>query len=501
MKFDIHNCPNGAIALIYKNKPCFLIETDRVKNPADWLYKQFNHTFTNMTQLDKKTFIIGNNITGEPHHLAHAYAAYSQSGFKNASILVIDGSDSNFLDPEIDFNECHSISIYKACNNTIETVRKYTVKTSLGSFYAWGVHRCGFGTNHRYAGKLMGASSYGVPMKNYPHFLLVDQNTGDILEESNLFTINDVNNQSFGNTKLAKIIFGYEVIQNEYSFDFTCAQKAATIQRMFEESVFSLLRYIRNTLPSNNLVLTGGCALNCVCNGKIIRSGMFDDLFIPNMCEDQGNVIGRIVMELGQEVSKPYIYNNVTYPVPKEYHKQISKEELANKIRNGQIVAWFEGGSEYGPRALCHRSILGNPELRWMANRLNEIKRREYWRPLAPVVLDTHFKKFFDVDGRIWAPHKVMLATEYLRPEYQRKFQAVCAPDNSSRPQVLLDTRDNHTLYSLMKDYDLPILVNTSMNGANEPICETPENAIEFASRNSDVLLVFVKGDKLYIKE
>ena len=164
-------------------------------------------------------------------------------------------------------------------------------------------------------------------------------------------------------------------------------------------------------------------------------------------------------------------------------------------------MLWFEGGSEYGPRALCHRSILGDPTLPWMAYRINEIKGRESWRPLAPVVLDTHFKQFFDVDGRIWPPHKTMLVTEYIRPEYQRKLQAVCAPDNSSRPQVLLDIPENHTLYSLMKTYDLPILVNTSMNGAGEPICETPEDAIRFASRHKDVLLVFVKNDKIYVRE
>ena len=80
-----------------------------------------------------------------------------------------------------------------------------------------------------------------------------------------------------------------------------------------------------------------------------------------------------------------------------------------------------------------------------MSYRVNEVKNREYWRPLAPVVLDTHFKEIFDVDGRIWYPHKVMLATEYIRPEWQRKIQSVCAPDNSSRPQVLTDNKYNHT--------------------------------------------------------
>lgn len=493
----------GANALIYKNKARFIIETDRVPVPSKWLNENFEKCVP-LEYVDPEAdiFVLGNNPDRKYHHLCHAYGAYAQSGFKDASILVIDGRDANFYNEETGYGI--SIGIYKAEGNTVTPVRTYSVQQSLGYMYAWGVTGCGFGNNHKYAGKLMGAASFSEPPADTPVFFEVDENTGDILDGSISFGAEVRDNVVYlKNGVLTRKVFGeerYIEATEARKFNFTYVKQAAAVQKMFEDAVFSLLRYIKNTLPSHNLVLTGGCALNCVCNGKIIRSGMFDDLFIPNMCEDQGNVIGRMVMELGQEVSKPYIYNNVTYPVPAGYTKPISKAALASKIKEGQIVCWFEGGSEYGPRALCHRSILGNPELPWMANRLNEIKRREYWRPLAPVVLDTHFKKFFDVDGRIWFPHKVMLATEYLRPEYQRKFQAVCAPDNSARPQVLCDVPHNHTLYSLMATFDLPILVNTSMNGANEPICETPENAIEFASRNDDVLLVFAKNDVLYVK-
>lgn len=492
----------GANALIYKNKARFTIETDRVPNPPEWLYNNFGK-LASANDIDPKTelFVLGNNPDRKYHHICHAYGAYAQSGFSDASILVIDGRDTNYYHGGSGYGI--SIGIYKAEGNNLETVRTYPVENSLGVLYSWGVTRCGFGDNHKYAGKLMGAAAYADAPEDTPHFFLVDENTGDVLPDGNPFDVSVENGivhlENFG---LRDKIFNDAPADPEvyHKFDFSYVSRTAAIQHMFEESVYSLLRYIKNTLPSHNLVLTGGCALNCVCNGKIIRSGMFDNLFIPNMCEDQGNVIGRMVMELGQEVSKPYIYNNVTYNIPDGYTKEISKADLAERIRKGQIVCWFEGGSEYGPRALCHRSILGNPELRWMSHRLNEIKRREYWRPLAPVVLDTHFKTFFDVDGRIWPPHTVMLATEYFRPEYQRKYQAVCAPDNSARPQVLRDVKENHTLYSLMAEYNLPILVNTSMNGANEPICETPENAIEFASRNEDVLLVFAKNDTLYIR-
>lgn len=473
----------GSNGLLVNGKVLFIIETKKVPSASDWLFQAAKSYGIDRNECH----ILANNPDPSLHHLCHAYAAYFQSGFRDASVLVIDG-----------MNEVGGISIgiYKATGDTIEEIRTYPMAFSLGSFYANGVALCGFG-NVDYAGKLMGASSYSETVRDCPPFFLVDPCTGDVTECNGYFEPGGERVNFVGEELLCKIM-GSPDIWPRKSFDFRSVVTAATVQYLFEQSVFSLLEYMHNTLSSRNLILTGGCALNCVCNGKIMRSGMWNDLFIPNMCEDQGNIVGRMVMELGQKITKPFLYNKVTYDIPKEFHHPISKEQLANRIRNGQIVAWFEGGSEYGPRALCHRSILANPTLRRTANRVNEIKCREYWRPLAPVVLDTHFSTFFDVDGRIWYPHKVMLATEYIRNEWQRKLPAVCAPDNSSRPQVITDNSYNHTLYTLMRDYDLPILVNTSMNGAGEPICETPEDAIRFSSRNDDMMLVFVKDDVIY---
>ena len=479
---DIYKGANG---LLVNNKVLFIIETKKVDKPTDWLFKAAEKFGIN--KQDCK--IIENNPTSDKHHLCHAYAAYSQSGFKDASILIIDGmNEPNGI----------SIAIFKAENDKIELIKSYPTAYSLGSFYANGVVLCGF-NDVDHAGKLMGASSYSKNIRDCPPFFLVDKYTGEIIEENAKFITNNKYLKFIGDDFLEKMI-GSKNISPKTQFDFTNILTASTVQHLFEQSVFSLLEYMHNTLPSKNLVISGGCALNCVCNGKIIRSKKWNDLFIPNMCEDQGNIIGRMVMEYNQKISKPFIYNNITYKIPKEYNKIISKSELADKIRKGQIVAWFEGGSEYGPRALCHRSILANPEIPWMAYRVNEIKHREYWRPLAPVILDKYFKEIFDVDGRIWYPHKVMLATEYIREQYQRKYQTICAPDNSSRPQVLSDIKENHTLYSLMDNFDLPILMNTSMNDAGKPICETPNDAINFCNKNTDIMLVFVKDDKIYIK-
>ena len=483
----------GSNGMVINGKVQFLIETKKVPNAPEWLFqtaKRFG-----FSKSDCK-YILPNNPDYKVHHLCHAWAAYAQSGFNDAAILVIDGMDRP---------NGRAIGIYSAKNDKIEEVRVYPYAYSLGTWYAFGVSLCGWGEKD-YAGRLMGLSSYADNIGNPDPFFLVDNRTGDIIENSGIFyTVSEKNESgnflaNFSNEKYIESLIAPNESHTD-TFSFRYANLAGKIQYIFEQAVFSLLDYMHNILPSRNLIITGGCGLNCVCNGKIIRSGKWDNLFIPNMCEDSGNIIGRMAMEYNQNSHKPYIYNKVTYPVPKSYNRIISKEEIAEKLKNGTVIAWFEGGSEYGPRALCHRSLLADPTLKKTAYRLNEIKHREYWRPLAPVVLDSAFKTFFDVPGKIWAPHKTMLSTEYIRQEYQRKLPAVCAPDNSSRPQVLIDNPYNHTLYSLMKESNLPILVNTSMNDNGMPICETPQVARNFCEKYPDVLLVFVKNDTIYTRD
>ena len=486
MKANVYRGANG---LLINNKVIHLIENDKVPDVNKWFYDRVKPLGLNMLDYT----ILNNNPEPEKHHLCHAYAAYSQSGFTDASILVIDGMNKlNGI----------SIGIYTATDDIITEIKTYPAKYSLGSFYSNGVVTSHLGVDDLNAGKLMGLSSYASPTKDCPIFFTVDKITGEvndcvaefIVKNNKLELITHIDDYMF---KLS----GGKLNNNNNNFNFTFATMAANVQYAFEQSVFSLLEYMSNNLPSKNLVISGGCALNCVMNGKIIRSNKWNNLFIPNMCEDKGNIIGIMAMDYKQKITKPFIYNKVSYPVPKEFNKTIAKTKLAELLRKGTIVAWFEGGSEYGPRALCHRSLLANPELNWIGYRLNEIKHREYWRPLAPVVLDTHFEELFDVDGRIWPIHKTMLATEYIRDECARSLQPICAADNSSRPQILTDNEENHTLYTLMKQNNLPILINTSMNDAGESICEFPEDAINFCSKYPDVLLVFVKDDIIYTKD
>ena len=443
------------------------------------------------------------------HHLYHALNAYKQSRFNDAAIIVIDGCDY----PE----NGKSIVIYQAKDNKLTEVKSYDTRHSLGLYYALGCIMNGFNWNE--GGKLMGLSSYtretmGYNRDVYPMFIL--DSDGNITKEFIHFEQREYVNEG----PSAKVFISDELKSKflEYGnansiedlihrpFSIGNAPLATYFQLSFEHTLFQLVEFAENAITSDNLILTGGCALNCVANGEMMRSTLFENVFVPPQCDDSGNALGAAIHRFGIEVKEPMVYNKITYPIPDGYYREIESKDVAHWIRTGKIVAWFEGGSEYGPRALCHRSLLADPERPYISYRLNEIKNRDYWRPLAPVVLDTYFSKIFEavdplLDPEWQAPHQYMLATEYLRSAYRLQYPAICAPDGSTRPQVLTRNKHNVTLYNIMDNYNMPVLVNTSMNTRGEPICETPEDAIKFCSGKLDVMLVFVKNGKLYTKE
>lgn len=446
----------------------------------------------------------------ENHHLYHALNAYKQSGFKDAAIIVMDGRNHPL--------HGRSVVIYEAKGEDLKEVFSFDTSKSLGLYYALGCITNGFGWNE--GGKLMGLAAYArESMENnfdiYPMFeLMLD---GTIKKEYIRFEQREYVNEGpsaklYMMGKLTKALMRYGNVKSfdkllHRPFSIANAPLAAYFQLSFEKTVFELVRYARYHVDSDNLILTGGCALNCVANGRILRSELYDNVFIPPQCDDSGNALGAAIHRFDIKVDEPLVYNRITYPVPKEYNKEITPKDVADWIESGKIVAWFEGGSEYGPRALCHRSLLADPSLPYISYRLNEIKNRDYWRPLAPVVLDKEFGQFFEpIDPFLGnleyqEPHKYMLATEYFKYDCRLDYPAVCAPDGSTRPQVLLPGKQNDTLYNIMDKYNLPILVNTSMNTRGEPICETPQDAIKFCEGKPDVMLVFVKNGKIYTKE
>jgi len=421
------------------------------------------------------------------HHIAHAYGALTQSGmWDQAAILVVDGWGK-----DINTEEFNSIAIFSANNGEIETKRVYDIAYSIGVMYSYSSEMV---FKHEFTeGKFMGLATHG-DAKSVPRLYTIDESTGDISYYSEAYPIKEehkVHNNGW-NTHLLNWIYNevYPLCNSDADF-------AATIQKEFELIMFELVKYIKNTVGGDRLIISGGCGLNCTFNGKLLAANIFKDVYIPPMCTDQGSSIGVLSAYKKQNINKTLKYNTIIHPLPDDI-KEVDMEWVANMLKSGKIVAWFEGGSEYGPRALCHRSLLAVPNKKDVADKVNRIKNRELWRPLAPVVLDTEFEKMFDCKPGVL--HEFMLSTETVSEDYREKVPAVLAKDNTTRPQILFNDLDNSVLYSIMKSFDLPVLLNTSFNDRGEAICESPGDAIRFVNKRDkeDVVLIFCDGNKIY---
>lgn len=419
------------------------------------------------------------------HHLQHAVAAYYQSGFKDASILVMDG---------IDEAGKFSTAIFSAKDEEITEIKKYPASYSLGYLYNYGAIYCGLvrsdGEGH--PGKLMGLATYGKNdyILSEPYFT-VNEDTGEITSES--FGVKHIEAQIRKNIDL-----GLDQRRSKSVFEY--AEVANYIQQLFEDSVWSLLTFMKNKLPSKNLVISGGCGLNCTMNGKIARSRMFENFFVPPLCEDAGNILGVMILDRALNLSSPVVYNKIKPRIKDDdLIRKVSQDEVAELIRDGKPIAWFEGGSEHGPRALGHRSILADPTSRYMKYLVNQIKNREYWRPFAPIVLDSYFKFMFYTKPKYSPLYKYMLATERVRSECQHLYPAILAPDGTTRPQALFDTKENHNLYHFMAEHAMPVLLNTSLNGKDEPIIETVTEAKNFCNRVEIPLVIVKENGEMFL--
>ena len=283
-------------------------------------------------------------------------------------------------------------------------------------------------------------------------------------------------------------------------------QIAASAQWVIEEALLDLCRITRRRVNSTRLCLAGGVALNCVANGRVLREGPFDELFIQPASTDDGTAIGNALWGwnlLADEVpdsrtwsaylGRPYGEQELATALEK-YGQDLCVErpenlanDVADSIARGLIIGMFRGGSEFGPRALGHRSIFCDPRPAHMQDHLNiRVKHREPFRPFAPLVLEEHASEYFDLKS---ASPYMLLAANVHCPE---KIPAVSHVDGSARIQTVNEEQEPF-LCELLRAFaartGLPIILNTSFNVAGEPIVETPEQAIRcFLSTGIDVL-------------
>ena len=441
------------------------------------------------------------------HHKSHAASAFFPSPFEEAAVLCMDG-----------VGEWATSSVWTGQGRDLSPLWQIDFPHSLGLLYSAFTYYCGFKVNSGEY-KLMGLAPYGEPV--YRDVIL--SNLIDIKQDGsfrmNMEYFDYAQGLRMTSRKFDKL-FGGPPRSPETPISQREMNIAASIQEVTEEVVLRLARTVRDETGHSNLCLAGGVALNCVANGKLLKSGMFENIWVQPAAGDAGGAIGCALTTwheyyaMERKVRKPdamqgaYLgpgYSNdevkeILNGIGAVYEEKTDDalySELASILAEEKVVGWFQGRMEFGPRALGGRSIIADPRSRKMQSTMNlKIKYRESFRPFAPSVLEERAADFFELETS--SPYMLMVANVReserlaLNREQQEKFgidrlnvprssiPAVTHVDFSARIQTV--TREsNPRYYSLIREFEeqtgCPLLVNTSFNVRGEPLVCTPEDA------------------------
>lgn len=470
------------------------------------------------------------NLLFSEHHLSHSASAFYPSPFEKSAILTIDG-----------VGEWATASISLGEGKDITTLKELHFPHSLGLFYSAITYYLGFRVNSGEY-KVMGLAPYGnkgsKEVENYKK--LLKENIIDIKEDGSCWLNQKYFDYSTGmqmtkNKKWATL-FGLEKRNPEKELLQSHCDFALACQEITEEIVVNMAKTAKKLTNCENLCLAGGTALNCVANSKILLSNIFKNVWIQPAAGDAGGA-------LGAALATEYIYYGLqrtadnktdimqgSYLGPsfndyqieqviKQYKAQTTKieneqellQKTAQALAGGKVVGWFQGKTEWGPRALGNRSILGDPRNPEMQMKMNlKIKYRESFRPFAPSVTLEDSKKYFETEQE--SPYMLLTSqvTKDIRFDlpkdyntysvkdklYYKRSQipAVTHIDYSARLQTV-SKQTNSRYYNLIKEFEkisnYPIVINTSFNVRGEPIVCSPEDAYKcFMRTEMDVLVI-----------
>jgi carbamoyltransferase len=483
-----------------------------------------------MKEFIKKQLGYEGKIIFPEHHESHAASAFFASPFAQAAFLTIDG-----------VGEWTTTSYGIGRNNQINILSEIHFPHSLGLLYSAFTYYTGFKVNSGEY-KVMGLAPYGRPV--YRDLILSE--LIDLKEDGsfklNMKYFNYCAGLTMTNRKFDKL-FGGPPRKPESDVTQRDMDLACSIQDVTEEVMLRMARYIHRETKQKNLCLAGGVALNCVGNGKILREGPFDNIWIQPAAGDAGGALGAALFVwyqyldnqrtiegqkdfmkascLGPEFSSSQLLhyfetNNITY-------EELSSEQIpvriADLIAAQKTIGWFQGRMEFGPRALGARSIIGDARSSQMQEIMNlKIKFRESFRPFAPSVLREKVADYFNLDREspymmLVAPVKENIRRE-MTPQEQAYFgldklhvarsviPAVTHVDYSARVQTVTE-ETNPLYYGMIKKfnekYGTPVIINTSFNVRGEPIVCSPEDAYMcFMRTNMDYLIM---GNYLLNKE
>jgi carbamoyltransferase len=469
--------PGDLDAVAYSYDPALAMHPDADLMDHEWeglrtLYARraphFLHTL--MPEVDPDVF------TWVPHHVAHAASAYLAAPFDRCSVMVADGR-----------GERASHLAGRAVGGELEVLAIQDLPHSLGLLYEEVTEHLGFRrSSDEY--KVMALASYGEPAF-LDEFRRAVRVTGD-----GGFRTDPIELQA-----LVKRRGADDPMEAEHM------ALAATMQVRLEEVLLELAGWLHDRTRDEALVLAGGVALNCVANARLLADGPFDHVWVQPAAGDAGTALGAALhtaramgdtiepmttAALGPSWSDAELRGwleraRVAYEEPADLAATV-----AQALADDAIVAWFQGRSEFGPRALGHRSLLADPRRVENLERLNDVKGREQFRPVAPMVLEERADRIFR--GNIPSPY--MLFVHDVDPAWRDRIPAVVHVDGTARIQTV--NRDDEPLMAaVLEGFEartgVPVIVNTSLNTAGRPMVDDPRDALEcFGSAPVDLLVL-----------
>tara|TARA_S200000501_G_scaffold378863_1_gene444322 strand:+ start:5749 stop:7458 length:1710 start_codon:yes stop_codon:yes gene_type:complete len=430
------------------------------------------------------------------HHLTHIASAYYLSKFEGITAgLSYDGS-----------GDAVSIMLAECNNNKIKVLERVFLPTSLGHFYSAVCNLIGFEKfGEEY--KVMGLSAYGEDKYSEYFNDLICYDEKNCVRQKNIFDYNSIDFKKNQIIKFNKNIFPDKKVKK---FSQESKDIAKSLQVTFEKIVMQIINRLQKKVPTNNLVMAGGCAMNGLVNGKIFKESQFKNHFIQPASTDDGTALGAAYycwhnylkkkdrFEMKHAFWGPYYNEEEILGEIKaknlKYERFDNNEKLtkyaAKLISDSNVVGWYQGRCEWGSRALGNRSILANPAHKNMKDIINsKIKKRESFRPFAPSVLEDDVNTFFECDVKSDFMNHIVK----FKKEWREVFPSVCHVDYTARLQTV--SKENNSLfYQLIKELKkitgYGIILNTSFN-ENEPIVDTPEQAINcFLRTDMDILFL-----------
>lgn len=426
------------------------------------------------------------------HHLSHAASAYYTSGWDECLVVVLDG-----------MGEVHAVTVYHAHDNKIDKLAEINAQDSIGILYSILTLHLGFDFNSDEY-KIMGLAPYGNPARYHHFFEQAVELLDNGLIKIPLLRLNNerLDRETYGATRryLDQHLIPARVPDSDTNDDHR--DVAAALQECLDKVMLHICGHFGRKTGLRKLAMAGGVALNCTANGRLLQSGLFDDIYVQPAAGDDGSALGAALWSASRNGGVKNVRMPVPFLGPEHSEAEINKAladagnrievarfssleqtcaEAAKLIKAGRVLGWYRGRMEFGPRALGHRSILADPGRPEMRDRINAmVKMREAFRPFAPAVSLEQAQDWFDLPKGLELPYMIMTAD--VRPEHRAALPAITHVNGSARVQTI-NKKDNPEFHALVqavgKVTGREMVLNTSFNVKGQPIVNTPREAID----------------------